>query len=432
MKHIDVKNMHPKELIVKIITRIYKTGMTTTSGGNISVIDDNGDIWISPSAVDKGRLSEADICCIQHDGTIHGRHKPSSEFPFHKAIYAARPDLKAIIHAHPPALVSFSIIRSIPNTRVLPQAHRICGPVGYAPYGLPGSEELGRIIANTFTNSDYKAIIMENHGTVLGGSDLLDAYQRFETLELCAQTIINAKAIGAPRYLSEDELNAFERQLPKNTDSNKKHVYSSKEKALRKEICQIVHRACEQDLMISSYGTVSVRLHDDSFLITPGDIARWNLQPADIVNITNGQCETEKIPSRTAYLHNEIYLKNPGIQSVIITQPPNLMAFATSGVKFDVRTIPESWIFLQDVQLLPFGSQFYGNQTIPEILSDSNPALFIENDGFLVSGGDLLQTFDRLEVAEFSAKSIIMSQKLGDMVPINQQQVEDLRKKFLS
>ena len=104
---LDTRLMHPRDQITMIISRIYKRGMTTTSGGNISVIDENKDIWVTPSAVDKGSLRPSDIMCVKPDGTVIGRNKPSSEFPFHKAIYEMRPDIKAIIHAHPPALVSF-------------------------------------------------------------------------------------------------------------------------------------------------------------------------------------------------------------------------------------------------------------------------------------------------------------------------------------
>ena len=150
MKELDVKLMHPVEQINVIIGRIYRNGMTTTSGGNISIRDDNGDIWITPSAVDKGTLTIKDIVCMKNDGTITGVHKPSSEYPFHKAIYEARPELNAIIHAHPPALVAFSIARKIPNTNIIPQARFVCGEIGYAPYGCPGSEELGRKIASEF------------------------------------------------------------------------------------------------------------------------------------------------------------------------------------------------------------------------------------------------------------------------------------------
>jgi L-fuculose-phosphate aldolase len=144
MKQLDVKLMHPVEQINVIIGRIYRSGMTTTSGGNVSIRDDNGDIWITPSGVDKGSLTPKDIMCVKKDGTVIGPHKPSSELPFHKAIYETRPELTAIIHAHPPALVAFSIAHKVPDTKIIPQAHNICGDIGFAPYGTPGSEELGK------------------------------------------------------------------------------------------------------------------------------------------------------------------------------------------------------------------------------------------------------------------------------------------------
>jgi L-fuculose-phosphate aldolase len=166
-------------------------------------------------------------------------------------------------------------------------------------------------------------------------------------------------------------------------------------------------------------------------LITPPHVARWDIQPEDIVQIRNGEAEIGKTPSRSMYLHEKIYRENPHINSIIHTQPPHLMAFGTTGVKFDVRTIPESWIFLQDVPCLPFGSHFRGNYIIPELLSQKVPAVLIANDAFLVTGDKLLQTFDRLEVAEFSAKSIILAAPLGQMVLIGDEEVEALREKFL-
>ena len=176
MKQLDTKLMHPADQITVVIGRIYRSGMTTTSGGNISIKDENGDIWITPGAVDKGSLTPKDIVCVKADGTVIGPHKPSSEFPFHKAIYEMRPKMTAVIHAHPPALVSFSITHQIPNTNIIPQAKRVCGTIGFAPYDVPGSQGLGKKIATEFKNHpDYKAVIMENHGVVLCGEDLMDA-----------------------------------------------------------------------------------------------------------------------------------------------------------------------------------------------------------------------------------------------------------------
>jgi L-fuculose-phosphate aldolase len=425
-----VNFIHPRNQITTIIDRIYKRGMTTTSGGNISVIDDNGDIWVTPSAIDKGSLRASDIICVKKDGTIIGKHKPSSEFPFHKAIYEARPDIKSVIHAHPPALVSFSIVRQIPNTNIISQAKHICGPIGYAKYRLPGSNDLGTVIADEF-NKGYKAVIMENHGVVLGGSDLTDAYERFETLEFCCRTILYGSQIGTPKYLKDSQIDEFEAQVPAVRPEKKKNKYPSDEVEKRLEICNIVRRSCQQGLMISTYGTVSMRWKNNNFLITPTHINRWDLQIEDIVQIKKGKREAGKTPSRATYLHEEIYKNNPKINSIIMTQSPYLMAFAVTGEYLDVRTIPESWIFLQDIHAVNFGTHFKNNVD-KKIIENCNTALIIENDSVIITGDKLLQTFDYLEVAEFSAKSIVLGNSLGEMVPINDEQVEELREKFLS
>ncbi|MDF1573383.1 MAG: class II aldolase/adducin family protein [Bacteroidales bacterium] len=429
--NLDTKIMHPRDQVILAISRIYQRGLTTTSGGNISVIDDNGDIWVTPSAIDKGSLRRSDIVCVRKDGTVEGRHKPSSEFPFHRAIYKCRPDIKAIIHAHPPGLVAFSIVRQIPDTNVIPQAKNICGPIGYAPYALPGSEDLGNSIAEEF-KKNYNAVIMENHGTVVGGSDLQDAFGRFETLEFCGRTIIHGKTIGEPVYLTDEKIHEFEEQIPHLQPELEKVEYPSDEREIRESIVKIVRRACEQGLMISSYGTVSVRWRDNDFLITPTNVSRWDITRKDIVQIKDEKREPGKLPSRAVWLHQEIYKKNPHINSIILTQPPYIMAFSVTGQKFDVRTIPESWIFLQDVPVMKFGSQFRGDRRILETIDENTPAVIIANDSVLVTGDKILNTFDRLEVAEFSAKSLTMSNPLGNLSPINEAQIEDLRKKFLA
>ena len=222
MKKLDTKWMHPRDQIIMIIDKIYHSGLTTTSGGNISVIDKSGDIWVTPSAIDKGSLRASDIICVRKNGTVEGRHKPSSEYPFHKAIYESRADIKAVIHAHPPALVSFSIVRKIPDTNIIPQAKNICGPIGYASYKIPGSNALGEIIAKEFEKG-FNAVIMENHGTVTGGTDLGEAFQRFETLEFCARTIIYGNLIGTPKYLTDKQIEEFEDQIPRDGVPGSRH-----------------------------------------------------------------------------------------------------------------------------------------------------------------------------------------------------------------
>jgi L-fuculose-phosphate aldolase len=426
---MDIKYIHPKELISNIIDLIYRLGLTTTSGGNISALDEEGNIWITPAGVDKGTLGPKDIVKVSPNGEVEGLHRPSSELPFHKAIYEARPDLKAIIHAHPPALVSFSIVRKIPNSNVLPQVQQICGPVGYAPYKLPGSIDLGKSIAEEF-RAGFNCVIMENHGTVVGGSNILKTFQRFETLEFCARSIIKANEIGKVQYLTEEQVEQFEERennLPEFDHDNP----SSEEKTMRSSICDFVRRACAQKLMISSYGTVSVKLKDNSFLITPTSKNRRFFQIEDIILIKNGQRERNKLPSRAVLLHQQIYAKHKHVNCIISTQSTNAIAFCITGKKLDTRTIPESYILLEDIPVLPYGSQLKGGEAVINTLKDGVPIVMIQNDSILVTGKNILDTFDRLEVAEFSSRSVISSTHIGQLSPIDDIDIEQLKERFM-
>jgi L-fuculose-phosphate aldolase len=105
------------------------------------------------------------------------------------------------------------------------------------------------------------------------------------------------------------------------------------------------------------------------------------------------------------------------------------MGYCTTGVEFNVRTIPESWIFLQDVPRFPFGSQYDNLEGVAEEFK-TRPCVLLENDSVIVTGDKLINTFDRLEVADFSARSLIMAAPVGKLHPINDEQVEDLRKAF--
>nr|HMQ45129.1 class II aldolase/adducin family protein [Mariniflexile sp.] len=245
------------------------------------------------------------------------------------------------------------------------------------------------------------------------------------------RTILYGSQIGTPNYLTDEQIFEFETQsthiLPEMETTE--HLPDEVEKRLA--ICKIVQRSCEQGLMISSYGTVSMRWKDNDFLITPTNVSRWEMGVEDIVQIKDGKREKGKIPSRATWIHQEIYKRNPKVNSIIMTQSPYLMAFGVTKSYLNVRTIPESWIFLQDIPSIAYGSHFKAN-TNSKIFENTTTALIIENDSVIITGNQLLQTFDYPEVAEFSAKSIVLGATLGDMVPINDDQVEDLRKKFLS
>jgi L-fuculose-phosphate aldolase len=197
--------LHPADQLVMMMNRIYYRGMTTTSGGNLSIKDENGDLWITPSGIDKGTLTRDDIMRVTPDGTIIGRHRPSVEYPFHQSVYRRRPDIKAVLHAHSPALVSFSIVRKMPPINLLPNIKLICGEISIAPYAVPGSELLGENISAEF-DKGADVVILENHGVVIGAQDIFKAFMAFETLEFCALLEINALKLGALKPLTPELL----------------------------------------------------------------------------------------------------------------------------------------------------------------------------------------------------------------------------------
>lgn len=168
---------HPRDEILEAMERIYRYRMTTTSGGNLSIRESTGDIWITPARVDKGSLRREDMVCVRAGGTVEGTHHPASELPLHLAIHRARPDIRGVVHAHPVALVAFSLVHQVPNTRLFHQARHVCGEVGFAPYESPGSEALGRTVAATFCKS-YDCVILENHGVITGGDRHLQLTER--------------------------------------------------------------------------------------------------------------------------------------------------------------------------------------------------------------------------------------------------------------
>ena len=421
--------VHPRDEIIQTMERIYRHRMTTTSGGNLSIRDGNGDIWITPARIDKGSLTRRDVVRIAPDETVDGLHRPSSEFPFHRAVYAKRPDIRAIVHAHPVALVAFSICRSLPDTRLFHQAWSVCGEAGFAPYALPGSQKLANHIAEAFA-SGLNCAILENHGVVVGGESLSEAYQRFESLEFAARTIIKARLLGTVRYLTDEQL-ALAEQRKIDLQSLCHTPANSHEKELRRQLCEFVRRGCRQRLLISTEGSFSVRLDNESFLITPSQRDRSTLDIEDLVLVRGEACESHKHPSRATLAHRAIYLRHPDVEAIIFAHPVNATAFSVTDAALDARTIPESYLFLKDVSRVPHGMQYLASGAIADHVSMQVPAVLLENDGCLVVGISILDTFDRLEVLETTAEAIINSRSIGTITPMPDEVIKELRLAFL-
>jgi L-fuculose-phosphate aldolase len=381
--------------------------------------------------VDKGSLRRQDVVRITADGSHKGIHPPSSEWPFHISIYKARPEVRAIIHAHPGALVSFSICGLVPNTLLLPEARNVCGPVAFAPYALPGSQQLGENIAAQFASeAKPSCVVLENHGVVVGGDDLATAFQRFETLEFTAHTILNASHLGRIDYLTEDQmrLQGQPRNVLPKCDVT---APSSLEKGVRKDICDFIQRAYEHRLVTSTWGSFSARIGEDAFVITPHRVDRKHLTLSDLVVVREGRCVAGARPSRAVRLHRALYQAHPDFHAVVNAIPLYATAFCVSDCPLDTRTIPESYLFLKDVATIPFERQ-YGDDgsAVAKTVTPSTPIALLRHNGALVAGQSVLDAFDRLEVLEATAAAIIRGRVLGPIKPMPAAVIKELLEAF--
>jgi L-fuculose-phosphate aldolase len=424
-----LKYLHPRDEIMQTMERIYRYRMTTTSGGNLSIREPDGTVWVTPARVDKGGLRREDIVRVRPDGSTEGLHPPSSELPFHQMCYAARPDIRGVVHAHAVALVAFSITGQAPDTRLFHQSRHVCGPVGFAPYALPGSEDLGKSIADTFEKG-FDCVVLENHGVAVGGQSLQNAFQKFETLEFTAKTLIKARLLGEVRYLNEGELE-LRNQVPP-LEEFEPDGPSSRERELRRQLADFTRRGYDHRLFISTGGSFSARVDEDSFLITPSQVDRHALDVEDLVLVRGGRAEAGKRASRAARNHRAIYERHANVGAVLNASPVNVTAFSVTRAPLDSRTIPESYLLLRDVGRIPYGVQFRDPEGLARQVSLSAPIALLENDGVLVLGASVLEAFDRLEVLESTSEALVNSRLIGEVAPMSDEVIDDLKRAFAS
>jgi L-fuculose-phosphate aldolase len=195
-----------KENIASFMRRLYTQGLTTTSGGNISALSDDGTVFITPSASDKGTMTGSEIGRMDLDENIIGDpFKPSIESRMHLNIYKKRPDVKAVVHAHPVNASAFAASTLKISNRYMAESYAILGEIAYCDYFLMGSEELAEAVGNSVENAD--CVVMRNHGVLAVGKTLLQAFDRLEVLEAAARiTLINISALkdGAVELSGKD------------------------------------------------------------------------------------------------------------------------------------------------------------------------------------------------------------------------------------
>jgi L-fuculose-phosphate aldolase len=172
--------------IVKYMHRLYQTNLTTSLGGNISCRNTELSFYISPSSIDKASLSESDILMINQEGNVvEGFHSPSMEYLMHLYVYKQRPDVNAIIHAHPFYSTLFSASNSSINLSYTSEAYKNIATIGVAKYYTMGTTELANEVSKI--SKTHNVILMENHGVLTVGKSLLEAFYRLEVLEQAAR-----------------------------------------------------------------------------------------------------------------------------------------------------------------------------------------------------------------------------------------------------
>ncbi|HVJ67826.1 MAG TPA: class II aldolase/adducin family protein [Caulifigura sp.] len=200
-----IHNRQIKEQICEIGRRVYNKGFAAANDGNISYRVGDNEVLCSPTMICKGFMTPDDICAVDLEGAqIAGKRKRTSEILLHLAIMKHRPDVKAVVHCHPPHATAFAVAREPIPQCVLPEIEVFMGEVPLAPYETPG----GNAFANTVLPFLEKTntIILTNHGTVSFGANLEEAYWKTEILDAYCRILILTKQLGGQvNYLNEQK-----------------------------------------------------------------------------------------------------------------------------------------------------------------------------------------------------------------------------------
>jgi L-fuculose-phosphate aldolase len=204
-------NKECRKEVARFMRRLYKRGLTSALGGNISIRLQEG-ILITPSGLDKETIKGDQIGLISYTGeNLSAGLKPSIEYAMHLAIYRSRPDVCAIVHAHPPLATSFTALQKNIDCSITAEVRAILGTPVKAPYALMGTELLANQVAKSAALGGSQVILMENHGIVCLGKDLLSAFDRMEVLEFAAKMTLVTGFIGNTHTLSREQMQEIDK-----------------------------------------------------------------------------------------------------------------------------------------------------------------------------------------------------------------------------
>ena len=197
---------NPAEKVVDVAIRLHSRNLLSAADGNISIKVSSDKILVTPSGVAKAKINWADLACVNLNGeTIWGQ--PSSEILMHLEIYRQCSGAEAVIHAHPPTAIAWTIahpyLKKLPS-ECLSEVILATGDIPFVPYARPGTIEMAEVIKKYLP--DHKALILKNHGALTWGESLEECYLGMERIENSAQILHLAKQLGQIHSLPEQEI----------------------------------------------------------------------------------------------------------------------------------------------------------------------------------------------------------------------------------
>lgn len=192
--------------------QLLEDDLTTGTGGNLSARLDENHIAISPSGIPYEDISPEDVPIVRTDGTVvEGDVDPSTELPMHLAVYEERPDVGGVVHTHSPNATTFASLGE-----PIPASHYLLAFTGtevpVAEYQTHATQELGEAAVEALGES-FNATLLRNHGVLTADEDLDSAYTVAQMVEYCARIHYQARAIGEPEILSDDEIERLQGKL---------------------------------------------------------------------------------------------------------------------------------------------------------------------------------------------------------------------------
>jgi L-fuculose-phosphate aldolase len=191
--------------ICEVGRRLYARGYVASNDGNISVRLDGHRILTTPKSVSKGFMQPEMMCVVDLEGTkLEGDRDPSSELRMHLEVYRNRPDVNAVVHAHPPLATGFAVAGIPLDRAVLAEVITTLGSIPIAEYGTPSTQELPDAVRQYIKAHD--GLLLANHGALTVGHELFAAYYKMETVEHFARISLVARLLGGERLLSQQEV----------------------------------------------------------------------------------------------------------------------------------------------------------------------------------------------------------------------------------